>query len=271
MAVSLIQLVVSASGSSLDPLENTKLILTRARVYFAVALLISLINLGTFLLFPRLATFQRYTKSTATNSDHPAEVAAAVAFRARVRGMRSALFPVRWLALSVMLNYLVTLALFPSITGAVTPIDGTASYAALFVPIRFVLFNLGDFVGRLLLGSEILRPKRPARLLGLCLTRVVFFLIFLTSHLDLGAIQQSLPVWVNNDFVFFGLFFVFSVSNGYVGSGSMMLAPSQSDSPDVIPLIGNVMAFFLTMGLASGSFVSFALRAVVCQCNSFMS
>ncbi|KAJ9072811.1 hypothetical protein DSO57_1023219 [Entomophthora muscae] len=282
IAVSLIQLSVTLSNFDNEvlstDLEKEMAILSRAKAYFGVALIVALCTLGSLVVLPRLSTYRRYVL-TGAELVPPVEKDGLTieisSLKNKLQQIRLAFRQVRLLALAVILNFAVTLGIFPSITSAVTPVSPSTSplYQSLFVPVHFVIFNLGDFIGRLILGFSLLRLRRPATVLAMSSLRVVFFLVFLTSHLDLGSqeLSQRFPVWVSDDTLYYFFLFLFSVSSGYIGSGSMVLAPSLASSKEDIPLIGNVMAFSLTTGLAIGSFLSFALRAAVCDCNSFLS
>jgi equilibrative nucleoside transporter 1/2/3 len=64
------------------------------------------------------------------------------------------------------------------------------------------------------------------------------------------------------------LMMAMAFSNGYLCSVCMMHAPSMVEPADA-ELAGTMMAFFLTLGLTSGSCLSFAARALICKCSPF--
>ena len=89
--------------------------------------------------------------------------------------------------LAVFLTFLVCLAVFPSITVQVVSMGagdkGTEWNNKYFIPVGcFLLFNIGDFVGRML-ASVIQWPKANHMgsiiILGLAVARVAFIPLFL--------------------------------------------------------------------------------------------
>ncbi|KAI9293879.1 hypothetical protein K502DRAFT_366318 [Neoconidiobolus thromboides FSU 785] len=271
VAVALFQLIISYTGLN-NPNVSPDSVIERGKVYFGVALTISIINIISLLLLPKVSIYQHYYLKGSNEEGTMALNKSSL--RTKLKAMSIAFKKVWILAISVMLVFLVTLSIFPSITAAIktSQPDSSLVYKSLFVSIHFVVYNVGDLVGRLILGVNILRPKRSYIILLLSLLRFIFFFLFLTNNIDLGneVLNSKLYHLFNNDSLYFFFIFIFAVSSGYLGSGSMVLAPSLVENPELISHVGNVMAFSLTMGLALGSFLSFGLRATICQCNSFM-
>lgn len=126
----------------------------------------------------------------------------------------------------------------------------------LFVPFFFVLFNLGDFLGRVIAGyfTPIFTPKNIW--IAGCM-RLIFIPLFLLCNLS----NSQLPVIFTSDAwpVIFMIFF--ALSNGYVSSTCMQMGPAMVPSSDA-PLAGTIMIFCLTAGLMGGAVVSFPVTAI---------
>ncbi|KAM0788956.1 hypothetical protein ACM66B_003030 [Microbotryomycetes sp. NB124-2] len=161
---------------------------------------------------------------------------------------------VRKLGISVFLTFLVTLAVFPSITSTILSVNqgkmqpGTfgdvLTQPAVFLPIGFLFFALGDWIGRVLPQAKILTFTDWRALLGLSLARVVFIPLFLicnTSTSAGGALIKS-------DAAYLVIMLLFSLTNGY-GSTLVMLAAVVEPSLEEheVDVAATCMAFYLTL------------------------
>merc|ERR1719228_3071565 len=133
-------------------------------------------------------------------------------------------------AAAVLLCFLVTLGTFPAITmQVVSTMDPKSAWAKTFyVPVAcFLLFNIGDYVGRFLAG--LIQWPRPGKwggyiTLGMTLARFVFIPLFL-------------------------------MCNGYVGSICMISGPQVVRSEEA-QTAASLMVALLGLGLGIGSFLS---------------
>ena len=165
-------------------------------------------------------------------------------------------------AVSVFVTFLVTLSLFPTITGSINSVNGCDSgkgdggrfHNDLFVPFSFLLFNGGDFAGRTLAAyvstSEALATNKI--LLVTSLSRLVFFPLFLLCNVD----STHLPVVFNSDFYPITFMLLFAATNGLNSTVCMMSGPSLV-APSEREMAGNIMVFALGGGLFAGSLGSF--------------
>lgn len=195
-----------------------------------------------------------------------------------------------YFCLAMVLNFVVTLALFPTVTSRVT--SSTAPKGTLlgsplvFASIHFVLFNFSDVVGRTLpsfLPAHWL-PSRSASVLAFALSRIVFVPLFQRAHMggavDLAVPEPSLSLQGNatsvpwaaravqtttvpllqQDWVFFSLLFLFGASNGYLITSLFVNTPSHPALDfEEKRLAASVLSFWLAIGLALGSAFSFAV------------
>ncbi|KAI9272776.1 nucleoside transporter-domain-containing protein [Phascolomyces articulosus] len=185
------------------------------------------------------------------------------------------------LVFAVAYVFIITLAVFPSITALIKSVSRHLPASAttqgepihsnnnrfldddVFVAFHFVLFNVGDWIGRILPIMDSMRTFKPKLLVVLSLLRTLFVPAFLFCNIV--ASDRTLPVLIDNDVVYFLIVSIFAVSNGWLGSLTMMAAPQQQSitSPAEKSLVGSVMSFSLVAGLAIGGGMSFGVRSMV--------
>lgn len=183
------------------------------------------------------------------------------------------------LIFAVSYVFVITLVLFPSVTALIKSVarhDPKIPNAPtqlsdnnrfldddVFVAFHFVLFNVGDWVGRTLPIFDILRTFNAKWLVCFSLARTVFVPLFLFCNVVTS--DRTLPVWIDSDIAYFILVWLFAVSNGWLGSLTMMAAPQQSTVTCSAEksLVGSVMSFSLVVGLAIGGSMSFWIRSFV--------
>ncbi|XP_076971750.1 equilibrative nucleoside transporter 2 isoform X2 [Tamandua tetradactyla] len=166
-----------------------------------------------------------------------------------------------WLmALCLVLVFTVTLSVFPAITAMVTSSTSPGKWSRFFNPICcFLLFNIMDCLGRSL-TSYFLWPDEDSRLLPLlvCL-RFLFVPLFMLCHVPR---RSRLPILFPQDAYFITFMLLFAVSNGYLVSLTMCLAPRQV-LPHEKEVAGALMTFFLALGLSCGASLSFLFKALL--------
>ncbi|KAF8665567.1 hypothetical protein AX16_000026 [Volvariella volvacea WC 439] len=196
--------------------------------------------------------------------------------------------------------FLVTLAVFPPITISILPTN-PATHPLLFSAVHFLVFNIGDFLGRYLCSFASLLIWSSKRLLGLSLARTLFIPLFLMCNVQrptpipapiapvanlLIRAASTLPgPIISSDFLYMLILFLFGVSNGYLSSMFMMSVPSIAHNPflaerqatagakkarEDVDVSATVASFCLVGGLVIGSAASFVVRAAVCACNPFL-
>ncbi|XP_047375198.1 equilibrative nucleoside transporter 2 isoform X1 [Sciurus carolinensis] len=176
-----------------------------------------------------------------------------------------------WLtALCLVLVFTVTLSVFPAITAMVTSSTSPGKWSQFFNPICcFLLFNIMDWLGRSLTSYFLWGPHSPepapqpdedSRLLPLlvCL-RFLFVPLFMLCHVPERA---RLPILFPQDAYFITFMLLFAVSNGYLVSLTMCLAPRQV-LPHEREVAGALMTFFLALGLSCGASLSFLFKALL--------
>lgn len=161
---------------------------------------------------------------------------------------------------AVFTCFFVTLGCFPAITAqVVSTMDKNTRWAStFFVPVGcFLLFNVGDYIGRTLAG--IVQLPKPSMVgsyvtLGLSILRFVFIPLFLFCNirpLDRGLTYVAFE----SDTAYIIIMMLFSISNGYVGSICMISGP-QVVAPEEASTAANLMVACLGLGLGVGAFTS---------------
>lgn len=159
-----------------------------------------------------------------------------------------------FLSVAVFLCFAVTMVfpVFTAITQSVSGID-----SAVFIPLGFLLWNIGDLGGRLLTAVPRLSLTHwPFALFCIAMARLIFIpLYFLCNIKGRGA-------YINSDFFYLIIVqFLFGLSNGYLGSSCMMGA-GEWVAPEEREVAGGFMGMMLVGGLAVGSLLSFLLGDV---------
>jgi len=156
--------------------------------------------------------------------------------------------------------FLVTLGTFPAITAQVvsTMPPDSAWAKVFFVPVScFLLFNIGDYIGRFLAG--LVQWPRPGKVgsyvtLGLALLRFVFLPLFL--YCNIRPTDRSITsVAFESDTAYIVIMMLFSISNGYVSSICMISGP-QVVAGEEASTAANLMVACLGLGLGVGAFIS---------------
>lgn len=128
---------------------------------------------------------------------------------------------------SAFLVFVTTLAVYPAITVLVTSTKhGNHSKwnDVYFLPVlNYLLFNSGDYTGRILSGW-IKRPRNQPNLIALLtILRLGFIPAFLLCNITQ---KHPLPVLIHSDEIFILLMTLFSISNGYIANISLIYAPT---------------------------------------------
>ncbi|KAI0363552.1 hypothetical protein BV20DRAFT_1047586 [Pilatotrama ljubarskyi] len=172
--------------------------------------------------------------------------------------------------------FVVTLAVFPPITVSVLPTNPSV-HPLIFTALHFLMFNVGDFAGRSICSLPRFHVWSARRLLTLSLLRTLFIPLFLMCNVQWASASSSSGPIISSDIVFMTIVLLFGLTNGYVSSMCMMAAPSLAHNPRLkgrvedVDVAATVAGFCLVGGLAAGSMLSFAVRALVCDCNPFVA
>ena len=158
---------------------------------------------------------------------------------------------VPFLALGVFLCFAITMV-FPVFTASIRSVSNLSD--AVFIPVAFLIWNLGDLLGRLAtLYTRINLTHYPFALFCLSMARLVFIPLYMLCNIGgRGAVVQS------DVFYLIVVQFLFGLSNGYLGSNCMMGAGDWVKEEER-EAAGGFMGLCLVGGLTVGSLLSFTL------------
>jgi len=162
--------------------------------------------------------------------------------------------------LAVFVCFFGTLIVFPAITVLVKSTgSGNAWSDTYFIPVGcFLLFNVGDFVGRTLAGVIKINWAThfgSVCLLGLSLVKLAFVPLFLFCNAA-PSNRSVTYVAIDSDVAYLIFMIIFSISNGYIGSVVMMFGPKMLQSGEDQGRAASLLVSFLVTGLAAGAFMS---------------
>ncbi|XP_028622503.1 equilibrative nucleoside transporter 1 isoform X3 [Grammomys surdaster] len=169
-------------------------------------------------------------------------------------------------ALSVCFIFTVTIGLFPAVTAEVeSSIEGPSPWkSSYFIPVAcFLNFNVFDWLGRSL-TAVCMWPGQNSRWLPvLVASRIVFIPLLMLCNVKPRhcGVPRHHHIF-KHDSWFITFMAAFAFSNGYLASLCMCFGPKKV-KPAEAETAGNIMSFFLCLGLALGAVLSFLLRALV--------
>ncbi|KAK0543255.1 hypothetical protein OC846_006214 [Tilletia horrida] len=191
------------------------------------------------------------------------------------------------LCLSIGYIFVLTLALFPALTARVQSVGYTDSKhparwqtPLVFSALHFVAFNLADLIGRSLPGllPSVFLVKRTGAVVVLTLSRTILLPLLRGCNLPraAGASSPAQPQsFLRNDVAFFVIMFLMGASNGILATSIFIAGPGQvrafrssasashtasgsaAATKSAQALSATVFSYWLTLGLAVGSALSF--------------
>lgn len=165
-------------------------------------------------------------------------------------------------AISVMMAFWVTLALYPSVTVLVVPQNPYTSQwtGKYFLPITcFLLFNLSDFLGRFAGRFCPISLKNKYLLLFISFSRISLIALIMLCN---ATPRSHLPVVFKSEVYYILFITLLGFSNGYVIINAM-ISGSTSVSNDMKERVGFLLVAFLGLGLTLGSFSSNILLRIL--------
>ncbi|RSH95569.1 hypothetical protein EHS25_000661 [Saitozyma podzolica] len=122
------------------------------------------------------------------------------------------------LEMAVAWVFVVTLSVFPPITTAIVSTHSPPPrflQPSVFIPLHFLLFNVGDFVGRTYLPAiPSLLITNPRRVLALSLARTLFVPLFLACNVAVSPATTGSKPLLNSDAAYFLILIAFGLTNG---------------------------------------------------------
>jgi len=166
----------------------------------------------------------------------------------------------QYLAISIFLCFTVTMMFFPVFTSEILSVNDSAKSrmydSPVFIPLAFLLWNVGDLGGRMAVAIPRLSlAHRPRIAFLFAIARVAFLPLYLLCNINgRGAVVQS------DFFYLFVVQLLFGATNGYLAS-SCMMGVSYWVSEDEREAAGGFMGMMLVGGLTAGSLLSFLVSS----------
>jgi equilibrative nucleoside transporter 1/2/3 len=159
-----------------------------------------------------------------------------------------------FLSLAVFICFGLTMV-FPVFTVSIQSVNSTPG--DVFIPAAFLVWNLGDLLGRLItLYPTINLTHYPFALFCFAMSRFIFIPLYMLCNIGgNGAVVKS------DIFYLVVVQLPFGMTSGYIGSNCMMAIPEWVKE-DEREAAGGYMGLCLVAGLTAGSLLSFAVGGV---------
>nr|XP_054759282.1 equilibrative nucleoside transporter 1-like [Lytechinus pictus] len=228
-------------------------------VYFLISVICIIITYAAYLVLPRNQFAEYYLNKQASPRTGMIDVSAS--FSSSFEEKKTPKPPFLkilsqiWVAgLGVFLTFAVTLGNFPGVISQIESMHQSEWTDMYFTPIFcFLLFNALDYLGRSLSFIQLPSQNHMGVVSLLVILRLGFFPLFALCNVSPES-RDSDVVFTHDAYPIVFMFF-FALSNGYLGSLCMMYGP-KFVKPEHQETAGNMMAFFLVLGLATGSAIS---------------
>lgn len=186
---------------------------------------------------------------------------------------------IKYHAIAVFWIFMVTLSVFPGLIASTVSSRAETEQGSFeknyFIAFSFLLFDIGDVIGKVLPGFHFFLITNPIwNRLG-AVFRTIFIPLLMSANLVfINTKMEKIPIYwtsfVQNDATFYLILLAFAISNGYFGSTLMMTGPGLVPDISKRGLAGSLMALWLTAGLAVGSVLAFAVKAILIHDNPFV-
>ncbi|KAJ2449794.1 hypothetical protein GGF42_004663 [Coemansia sp. RSA 2424] len=241
-------------------------LIPRTIAYFAFAFVVNLLLTAAFCRVRRDPYYQQrsklaYTPSAPasareTETEQLITSSSAASVTSDIAAFKSTFSQISGYSYVILLDFALTLSIFPSVTALVTSTSGFT----LLTEWHFFIYNIGDFLGRRFAPS--LPITRVSSLLTFALARLLFIPAFFACHVAFSVWYN----WITSDALFLALVWLLGASNGLLSTRSAMAAPRLCDQPTIA---GSIVAISISTGLAIGSVLSWAVRTAGCLCSPF--
>ncbi|QPG74734.1 hypothetical protein FOA43_002067 [Brettanomyces nanus] len=148
---------------------------------------------------------------------------------------------------TIIITFSITLA-FPIFASA---IESPTVDKKVFIPLVFLIWNLGDLTGRIVCAWPFFVLKTQSKMIGYSLLRLLFIPLFLGCN-----IRGHGSGWID-DFFYILLQFLFGFTNGQLFSSSFMLIGQLLRTEDEKKAAGGFTALVINVSLLLGSIMSY--------------
>lgn len=231
-----------------------------AGIYFLTAVLVSLLALASFLPLVRRHNALVERRLAAQLAESVTSVEEAERAARRYVSIPRLFRKLPFLSGAVFMCMLVAM-FFPVFTGKILSVHDAAAgrlfSPAVFIPLGFFFWNLGDLLGRMAAALPLWGLRdRPAALFAFAVARSLFLPLYLLCNVrGRGAAVPS------DLFYLLVVQFPFGLTNGWLCSAAMMVAGEYVDDSER-EAAGGFMGLSLVIGLTVGSLLSFTAAGI---------
>ncbi|CAG9861538.1 unnamed protein product [Phyllotreta striolata] len=155
----------------------------------------------------------------------------------------------------VFITFFITISLFPGVMVLIESEgkgQGSRWSDTYFVPtITYLLFNFGDYIGRLV-ACKVIKPKSITLITIFTLTRIIFIPLILLCNCHP---RHHLAVVFDKDYYYVIICFIFAFTNGYLMNLTSILTPRIVDHHEK-EIASLITVVFVASGAAVGSSIS---------------
>ena len=252
-------------GLPSDPSENP----WAAFAYFSAATAVSVSSLLAFLYLLRrrssLSASESMNGAAKTNANDTSEGSAVDAHGEYYDGplaeavkesipLTTLFRKLPFLSVAVFICFGITMV-FPAFTVSIQSVN--AMPGTIFIPVAFLIWNLGDLLGRLTtLYPTLNLTHYPFALFCFAMSRLIFIPLYMLCNIGgRGAVVKS------DVFYLVVVQLLFGLTNGYIGSNCMIAIPEWVKEEER-EAAGGYMGLCLVAGLTAGSLLSFVVAGV---------
>ncbi|XP_057340932.1 equilibrative nucleoside transporter 1 isoform X1 [Microplitis mediator] len=164
---------------------------------------------------------------------------------------------------NIFFIFFVTLSLFPAVHSNIQKSDPQFLVEdKIYVSVMcFMTFNITAMIGSSI-ASYVQWPKKEWLVIPVVMRALFIPLFLFCNYQPPNEFVRTLPVYINNDWVYFVIAVIMGLSSGYLSSLGMMYCPSMVDSR-YASTAGMFAAAFLITGIFTGVLFAMAMPSVV--------
>jgi len=138
----------------------------------------------------------------------------------------------------------------------------------LFSAVHFLVFNVGDLVGRRVCAFPRFIVWSAKRILAMSLIRTAFVPLLLLCNVHQPTTIPIHPI-IDSDTLYMLILFVMGCTNGYVSCTAMLALSSHERNPGMaghqedVDVAATLGATFMMVGLVAGAISSFGVEAML--------
>jgi len=139
----------------------------------------------------------------------------------------------------------------------------------LFTAVHFLVFNIGDLVGRYSCSFPRLVVWSARKILAMSLLRTLFIPLILSCNVLRPATTLPVSPIISSDILFMVIMLTMGYTNGFVSSLALLAVSSVEHNPRLkgrredVDVAATLGGSFVIVGLASGALSSFGVQAMI--------